>query len=191
MDDQNERALTETEREGPDAIMDEEFDVRQFIGSMGRKTTQALVMRQTRCAYRNWANSATLRAGNPICDSWEREAIRRCCHGRAFRPDPFHCCTVGPEGPPPTAHKKFTTAAGADSDCARAISTARPARHADPLAREATPPVELIRRATMGRKRQKYRDAIASDPSRRPVEPRERRDRERLARQTEIDQHVR
>jgi hypothetical protein len=38
MDDQKEDVLTEAE--GSDVIMEEEFDVRQFIGAMGRKTTK-------------------------------------------------------------------------------------------------------------------------------------------------------
>jgi hypothetical protein len=67
MDDQNERALTETEREGQDAIMDEEFDVRQFIGSMGRKSTKKPPTLRRR--IEELGEQRDLRA--VISDSWE------------------------------------------------------------------------------------------------------------------------
>ena len=67
MDDQNERALTETEREGSDAIMDEEFDVRQFIGSMGRKSTKKPPTLRRR--IEELGEQRDLRA--VISDSWE------------------------------------------------------------------------------------------------------------------------
>ena len=65
MDDQNERALNETE--GSDAIMDEDFDVRRFIGSMGRKTTKRPPTLRRR--IEELGEERDLRA--VIADSWE------------------------------------------------------------------------------------------------------------------------
>jgi len=66
MDDQKEDVLTDAE--GSDVmIMEEEFDVRQFIGAMGRKTTKRPPTLRRRIEELDEARD--LRA--VISDSWE------------------------------------------------------------------------------------------------------------------------
>jgi hypothetical protein len=65
MDDQKEDVLSEAE--GSDVIMEEEFDVRQFIGAMGRKTTKRPPTLRRR--IEELGEERDLRA--VITDSWE------------------------------------------------------------------------------------------------------------------------
>jgi hypothetical protein len=64
MDDQKEGVLAETD--GSDAIMDEDFDVRQFIGTMARKSKRPPTIRRR---IEELDEQRDLRA--VISDSWE------------------------------------------------------------------------------------------------------------------------
>jgi hypothetical protein len=69
MDDQTEHALGENET--PDVVMEEDFNLKQFLGQMGRKSSSSSSKRPptTRRRIEELGEQRNLRA--VISDSWE------------------------------------------------------------------------------------------------------------------------
>jgi hypothetical protein len=67
MDDQKEHALGDNE--SPDVVMEEDFDLKQFLGQMGRKSSNSKRPPTTRRRIEELGEERDLRA--VIADSWE------------------------------------------------------------------------------------------------------------------------
>ena len=67
MDDQTEHALGENET--PDVVMEEDFNLKQFLGQMGRKSSSSKRPPTTRRRIEELGEQRNLRA--VISDSWE------------------------------------------------------------------------------------------------------------------------